>query len=165
VIKVTKVRLAFYRHNKTKLDKLIAGYTRIFTWNTPPFSHVELGIYLEGEWKYFSSTMRNNGQGTRWISEKDLFKNAGRWHVYHYYSERSEEDLLLRIDEIIPAKYDMWGIFGFLTLFGLSNSAKKWYCSEACWRVLFKWKKRISPIRMYAKLKNKLHRTTEFFSF
>ncbi len=155
-----KVRLAFYKHNKSIVDKLVVSYTKLFTHKTPPYSHVELGLFINSKWSYFSSTLRDNSRGTRWISEERLFKHPERWDVYEYDSYKTKGHMLLLIEELIPASYDFLGIFGFVTLFGLVNDKTKWYCSEACWKVLFYWRKRISPIRMYSELKGKLKKVT-----
>ena len=153
---MTNVRLAFYKYDKKIINWIISKYTSFFTWGIPSYSHVELGILIDGEWKYFSSTLRDGAKGTRWISEKKLFKHIERWDIYKYKSNKSEEEILERIRSIIPAKYDLLGLFGFILPFNTFNLFKSWYCSEACWYVLFEWKKRISPKRMYKLLKKDL---------
>ena len=155
----TKIKIAFYKDIGKPINFTLSSYTGIFTWGVPSYSHVEIGFFINGEWKYFSSTMRDGAKGTRWISSKDLFKHRERWDVYDYEAKKDQEEMLSRIRSIIPAKYDMWGILGFVTPLGLVNSFKAWYCSEACWYVLFEWMKRISPKRMYKLLKKDLELT------
>ena len=153
---MTRVRLAFYKYQGDPVNLAISKYTAMFNWKTPPYSHVELGIYQEDKWSYFSSTLRDGARGTRWISEKRLFKHEERWDVFALDVDKTLLNMLDTIDSMIPAKYDLMGLLGFVAPFGCINSRNKWYCSEACWRVLFKWKKLISPKRMYKDLKKDL---------
>jgi len=153
---MTKIKIAFYKDISKPINFILSEYTGLFNWGTPQYSHVEIGIFIDCEWKYFSSTLRDGAKGTRWISPKDLFKHPERWDIYKYYSNKTEKEISNRIKTITPSKYDLWGLLGFVAFGGLTNSFKAWYCSEACWFVLFEWKKRISPKRMYKLLKKDL---------
>ncbi|MBW1812081.1 MAG: hypothetical protein JRJ39_00035 [Deltaproteobacteria bacterium] len=145
-----KVRIAFYKYNKKVINAAISIWTWPFNRKTPAYSHAEIGIQINDEWKYFSSTFR---EGTRWIKAKDMFKHPERWDVYE--KEVSDQTPIIeRANKIIGKGYDFAGILGFFTLFGLINDKKRWYCSEACYYVFTgKWKKRISPRRLYKRIK------------
>ena len=145
-----KVKITFYKNNKKLLNFLISAWTWPFNIGTKPYSHVEIGFFIKGEWKYFSSTLRNKAQGTRWISTEELFKHPERWDIYS--KECPDENIskmLQRVVSIKGKKYDKLGLVGFVTITGLINDKKKWYCSEAVFYVLTSmWKKRISPRRL-----------------
>lgn len=151
------VKFAFYKPLAIDwIGQLISRYTHIFNWGTPAYAHVEIGFLIDGEWKYYSSASRNkNGtSGTRWISEKDLFKHPERWDVYEGESLFSLAFMLSICRDELGKEYDWFGIFGFGTLFGLINSKSRWYCSEICYYLFFGcWKRRVSPRRLYSKMK------------
>lgn len=151
------VRFAFYKPLFIDwIGQLISRYTHIFNWGTPRYSHVEIGFLIDGEWKYYSSSSRNKDgtSGTRWISEKDLLRHPERWDVYEAEAVRSLLGMTNDCDYELGKAYDWWGIFSFVTLFGQLNSKRKWYCSEICNYIFFgAWKKRISPRRLFSKLK------------
>jgi len=145
-----KARVAFYKHTKKIHNAIISLWTWPFNLKTPPYSHVEIGIPGEEGWIYFSSTNRDGAHGTRWISEENLFKHKDRWDVYEIDVVYIEA-MVIRANGMLGSQYDWAGIFGFITPFGLINSRKKWYCSEACHKVLTGiWKRRISPRRFYS---------------
>lgn len=152
-----KVKFAFYKPPKGDWKGyLISWYTALFNWGTLSHSHVEVGFLIDGEWRYYSSSSRNKdgSNGTRWISEKDLFGHPERWDVYLAESFFSLAFILSICKNELGKPYDWWGIFSFATLFGQLNSRKKWYCSEICNYIFFGcWEKRISPRRLYSKLK------------
>lgn len=148
-----KIRAAFYKYNKKFINAGISCWTWPFNRKTPAYSHVEIGIEIEDRWKYFSSTLRGGAKGTRWIKEKDLFKHPERWDVYEF-EVSDDTDIIAMANKITPRGYDFWGLSGFIIPFGLINSKKLWYCSEACYYVLTRiWKKRISPRRFYSYIK------------
>jgi hypothetical protein len=151
------IRIAFYKHNKKFIDRLIAGYTWIWNMGTPPYSHVEIGFKIDGEWQYFSSTMRNRSgsggmrsNGTRWIIGKDLFTHPERWDVYELSEHRDIEDMYNLTRTLAGKLYDFIGILGFAMPMGLINNFKKWYCSELVFYIMTgTWKRRISPRRLF----------------
>jgi hypothetical protein len=151
------IKFAFYKAQKGDFwGNLISGYTGIFNWKTPPYSHVEIGLFIDGKWIWYSSSSKRvNGQdGTRWILNEDLLKHPERWDVYEVEELRPIEDMRKTCIEEHGKPYDWAGIMGFATLFGQLNLKKKWYCSEICHYVFFgKWKKRISPKRLFKKLR------------
>jgi hypothetical protein len=152
------IRIAFYKYDKKFFNAIISAWTWLFNPRTPSYSHVEVGIKIGENWKYFSSTTRGDARGTRWIAEKKLFKHPDRWDVYeidaHPDSLNAEEYILKRANEILGQPYDWLGLSGFAMPFGFVNSKKRWYCSEACYYILTGvWKKRISPRKFYSYLK------------
>lgn len=145
-----KVKIAFYKYNKKIFNFLISAWTWPFNLFTKPYSHVEIGFFIKGKWKYFSSTLRDHAQGTRWIKPEKLFKHSERWDIYS--KECSDENIIRMINRAIyikDRKYDKLGLLGFITITGLINDKSKWYCSEAVFYVFTGfWKKRISPRRL-----------------
>jgi hypothetical protein len=151
------VRFAFYKANmECWTDFLVAGWTGLWNFGTPEYSHVEIGFFINDKWEYFSSASRNPGKpnGTRWITGDDLLKNRDRWDVYEADAIYPTIEMIEIANSMLGCRYDWWGIAGFATIFGLLNVKNKWYCSEACFRVFFKyWKKRISPRGLFSKIK------------
>jgi len=143
------VRLAFYKAQKGDFwGNMISGYTGLFNWNTPQYCHVEIGFFLNGKWRWYSSASKNtNGTtGTRWLENDVLFEHPERWDVCEVKPVREIQEMIKTCDAELGKPYDWAGIAGFATPFGQLNSKKKWYCSEVCNFVFFgKWKKRISP--------------------
>jgi len=145
-----EVRIAFYKAQKeTWTDRIIAGWTGLFNRGTEAYSHVEIGFEIDGMWKYFSSSIRDNG--TRWKNGAVLLKNPDRWDIFSKeYDNKKVKKMIKRARSIEGKKYDKLGIMGFVTISGhVLNDKDSWYCSEACWFILkSKWMKRISPRRM-----------------
>lgn len=149
------VRFAFYKPQNL-WGWLIAGWTGLFNWGTPAYCHAEIGILIDGEWKYYSSASRNTSgrTGTRWLAEDVVLKNPERWDVYEVEAVRPVWAMIQTCDNELGKEYDNLGILGFVTLFGLLNYKDKWYCSEVCFYIFFGWwKKRISPRALFAKIK------------
>jgi hypothetical protein len=150
------MRFAFYKPPvDDTFGHLIAWWTGVFNPNTPAYSHVEIGFLIDGTWKYYSSASRNkNGKdGTRWIDEKTLFIHPERWDVYTVTPIRETWAMIKTCDEELDKRYDWFGIFGFVTLFGQINKRSQWYCSEICRYVFFgKWRKRVSPRRLFSEI-------------
>jgi len=165
------VKFAFYKP-QSLWGRLIARWTGLFSWGTPSYSHVEIGFKIDerfkewfaaqgieveiGEFIYYSSASRNtNGTtGTRWLTGKALLEHPERWDVYEVESLRSIEYMINSCDNELGKPYDWLGIYGFATILGLLNHKNKWYCSEVCYWIFFGvWKKRISPIALFAKIK------------
>ena len=122
----------------------------------PYLEHPALIAKLESckddEYIWYSSASRNadGTNGTRWISETDLFKNPERWDVYEMKAIIPLEKMLYICNDEIGKAYDWLGIMGFGTIFGQVNDKKKWYCSEICKKIFSgKWTKRISPIASF----------------
>jgi hypothetical protein len=160
-----KVRFAFYKAQKGDFfGHAISGYTGFFNWigsgfkKQPAYSHVEIGMFIDGAWKWYSSESRNDDgtNGTRWIPEEKLFKHPERWDIFEVDAVRSIEDMFITCGLEVGKPYDWSGIVGFVTIFGQVNERSRWYCSEICQYVFTgKWIKRISPIALYGILKDK----------
>jgi len=162
------VRFAFYRPSSLGKDpwgNAIGYYTGFFNavgslftgkgWRFKNYCHVEIGIFIDNKWNWYSSASRNadGTNGTRWIDEKTLFKNPDRWDVYEVTAKRSTEEMVETCKAELGKKYDWSGIFGFVTIFGLINEKDKWYCSEICNYIYTgKWINRISPDALYFEL-------------
>lgn len=151
------IKMAFYKAQRGDFwGKLIAGYTGIYNQKVPAYCHVEIGIPIDGVYKWYSSASKNtNGMtGTRWMKESVLFKHPERWDVYDVAAYRSPESMFKTCVKEDGKPYDWMGIAGFATVFGQLNLKKKWYCSEICNYVFYgSWKKRISPKGLYKKIK------------
>jgi hypothetical protein len=150
--------IAFYKVQKGDVwGNLIAGWTGLFNPKAPKYCHVEIKVGTH----WFSSASRNpdGTTGTRWIDEKDLLKNRERWDVYEVQTPCSLEAMEGVCKAEVGKAYDWLGIAGFATLFGALNSKNMWYCSEICnyiWSGV--WKRRISPIGLYVKVKPRIVR-------
>lgn len=145
------IRFAFYKPQDF-FGWMIAGWTKIFNPSVPAYCHVEIGFFVDNEWRWYSSVSRNadGSSGTRWITKAELFKHPERWDVYDVKPARDMWEMIDTCDKEVGKKYDWAGIAGFVTLFGQLNQKDKWYCSEICHYVFFgKWEKRVSPERLY----------------
>ena len=153
-----KVIVASYKYTGKPLNWLISAYTGIFNPMSDPSSHVEMVMPMMGKYMCFSSTNRDGAKGTRWEDPQKVFKHPDRWKFYEKeYTDEQILDMVKKADSILDLPYDWWGIAGFGTLFGqVLNDKEKWYCSEACWFMIDKWIKRISPRRFCVWIVTKL---------
>lgn len=168
---MAKVRFAFYKAQKGDwFGNAIAGYTGFFNWiwngfkKQPNYCHVEIGLFFDGQWNWYSSASRNadGTNGTRWITEAELFKHPERWDMFEATSDRSEEEMKQTCIEELGKPYDWYGIFGFMTPFGQVNYRDKWYCSEISQYVFTgKWIKRISPVAFFSFIYKKIIRQVD----
>jgi len=135
------------------IDNIISGWTKLWNWNTPPYSHSEWGTSSMA----FSASTRGNGQLlTRFIPRDILLKNPERWDIYECEVTDSQYNSMLgRAITIAGKKYDWWGIFGFGFIFGWIQDIEKWYCSEACYYCIAKLIIRVSPRRLPRKLRER----------
>lgn len=151
------IKIAFYKAQKGQwFGNVITGWTSLFAWKTPPYSHCEIGIPVDGKYMWFSSaSKKTNGRtGTRWIAESVLFEHPERWDVYEVANYRSPSAMVSTCLAENRKSYDWPGIVGFALPFGQLNLKSQWYCSEICYYVFFgSWKKRISPKGFYKKIK------------
>jgi len=102
----------------------------------------------------FSSTTRGTAEGVRFAPASEVLgKHPERWDYIEV--EVDEERLEIAVEQarqLIGAKYDFAGIFGFLLPLPVQDG-QRWYCSEVCdwFKVLVgvypKRYKRISPRR------------------
>lgn len=148
-----KTKIAFYKVQKGDVwGNLIAGWTGLFNGGAPKYCHCE--IQIGDSWYSAASRNPDGTTGTRWVSEEVLFKNPERWDIYDIEIDNTLENMQRIADAEVGKKYDWWGIAGFATIFGHLNNKNAWYCSEICHYVVFKvWKRRISPIGLFVKIK------------
>ncbi len=144
-----------YSHEEIWLSYVIEGYS-IFAFGFGGVNYwkaedrTETPIYI-GE--CLSSTTRGGAAGVRFAPAAEVLKHPERWDYIE--CEVDGERLRVAIDEaqrLVGARYDYWGLFGFLNPFPIQHS-RQWYCSELCdwFKVLVRLKskrhKRISPRR------------------
>jgi hypothetical protein len=158
------------------LDDAISIWTKPFNWNTPNYSHSEIAfpysdeladwvnanqkmdMYLpliKGEDIFFSSTMRQNNNGTRFASSSEILTHPERWDKYvKDYPEEEVLKMIERAKSIINHKYFLAGIFfDFLIPFRtisqyVSDKFDEWYCSMSVWYTLIGERRRVSPRRL-----------------
>ena len=151
-----KIRIIFYKAQfQSWTDFVISGWTWLFNPFTGTYSHCEIGFQVQddGAWRYFSSSIRDNG--TRWKWGNEIFKNPERWDIYEgEYRKEVVMRMIERANSLQGKKYDVLGIFSFVTFTGqIFNKKDYFYCSEAVFLVLTGiWKKRISPRRLSKKI-------------
>ena len=101
----------------------------------------------------FSSTTRGDADGVRFAPASEVLRHPERWSYIE--CEVDAERLEVAIQEaqrLVGARYDYWGIIGFLNPFPVQDP-KKYFCSEICdWfkvlcRIYPKRQKRVSPRR------------------
>ncbi len=136
-------------------DDVVSAWTKLFNWNTPPYSHSEIEF---SDGMCFSSTARKHkGKtfcGTRFEDVFIVMRNPKRWDVYEKKIDNARERFMYaRAKSIGGHKYAFVGIFfDFLLPFGLISklflSKQRWYCSQAVYYVLTGKRKRISPRRL-----------------
>jgi hypothetical protein len=140
------------------LDDAISMWTKLFNWNTPPYSHSEI-LFSDGI--CFSSTTRSRGTGKKFIGTRFedvsiVMRNPKRWDVYEKKIANKDEQLMLkRAKSIGGLRYNFFGLSGFFMPFGLIQSLlyrNTWYCSQAVFYVLTGERKRISPRRLTTNL-------------
>ena len=127
------IKIAFYKAQKGDTwGNLVAWYTSIYNQKVPPYCHVEIGLPVDGVYRWFSSASKNtNGRtGTRWMKEAILFKHPERWDVYEVAAYRPIESMFKTCVAEDGKSYDWAGIAGFATPFGQLNLKKQWYGSR-----------------------------------
>lgn len=155
---------AFYladRQDEYIVDDIIAGWTSIFpcNWFTPPVSHEERGLFVDGQLMFFSSTSRNElgatkkkKNGTRWIDAHTLLRHPERW-VLLKSPKMKKFDIVCEIkraNSILGMLYDFVGVvLDFVRVGLLFNKRKKIYCSKTCHYMHLNRFSRISPKRRY----------------
>lgn len=152
-----KLQIAQYRADKQDghfLDDAIAGWTKIFNWKTPPYSHSEL-IFLE-KGVCFSSATRGNFNGVRFaLIEEVVWQHPERWDIYQKdFTSEQVEEIYKRAKSIEGCKYFYTGIFlDFFLPLGLighvvGDFENQWYCSQSVWYAITGDRKRVSPRRL-----------------
>ena len=142
--------------DEESLDDLIALWTKLFNWNTPPHSHSEIKLRPIGRQPtMFSSTLRGGAKGTRFADPKDVLKYSERWDCYRKkFTAFEAEEMYKRAVRIAHLKYFKIGlVLDFLTPVGilgawLGKKLKQWYCSMAVYYVITGKRRRISPRKL-----------------
>ncbi|MBN1392803.1 MAG: hypothetical protein JW947_08385 [Sedimentisphaerales bacterium] len=134
------------------IDDLIAGYTGLLpcNWGTPPYSHTEYGVFVDGELWFFTSTSRkelNGGTGTRWSRANFVLRNPDRWELQiKEFSEFEIHGQIARAISLIGQPYDFVGVFADFTLpLDIIKKKKSIYCSKAIRHVWTGEHTRVSP--------------------
>lgn len=138
------------------VDDAINLYTGVMPWNwgTPPCSHTEIGIWVDGQLWFFSSTSRKElgsstekKNGTRWIEASVLLRNPERWQIQEKWQNKVTgndcvENKIVRANRLSGLRYDFPGIAADFTnparvfnpqklTFKMRKKLKKIYCSKA----------------------------------
>lgn len=151
------VKFAFYEPKWNDFfGQAIAWYTRLFNWGAKNYSHVEIGLKINGEWAWYSAASKADKPDTtctRWISPAKLFVHPERWNIIEVYAQRPYLDMIETAEAEKDKPYDWSGIFSFIEPFSSLNNKNKWYCSEICEYVFYgKWTRRISPERLSTRI-------------
>jgi len=156
-MKTKKIKILQYRADKQDehwLDDAIAGWTRLFNKNTPPYSHSE--ICFPGG-LCFSASSRGGKKfvGTRFEDFEVVTRNKDRWDIYSkFFTEQEISIMLQRAKKISGKKYFFIGIFlDFFMPFGwlsqlIGKTLNQWYCSQAVYYCLKGRRTRVSPRRL-----------------
>ena len=142
---MTTIRIPFYiaGWDKHLLDNLIAFYTGLGNWGTPPVSHTEIwmpddhGGFWEGQ--CYTSTMRGKNNGTVIRPACEVIQNPKRW-LYFEMGIPDELFLQAKLGAMAAVKnncgYDRWTIASFFWFkrFGRSNQE---ICSEIAYSFLY----------------------------
>ena len=134
------------RQDEHWIDDLINGYTGLMPWNwgLPPCSHTEIGVWLDDEPWFFSSTSRKElggKNGTRWIKGIDMLRNPERW-LLQTKTLSGKAQVAIRIsgaNKLIGLGYDFYGVVtDFINPIRVcfkgdmyESTPKKIYCSKA----------------------------------
>ncbi len=142
------------------MDDIISIHTGWMPWNwgTPPVSHVEGGVIVDGQLWFFSATTRpylstsgNPATGCRWMKAEELLRNPSRWKFKVCGSPvTSIKDRIARANSIVGLPYDKIGvIFDFISPIDFAVYKKSWYCSKAWHFMDTALTQRISPRRRW----------------
>jgi hypothetical protein len=136
------------------LDNAISGWTKLWNWNTPPYSHTEIEF---SDGMCFSSATRGDGfVGTRFAEASHILRHPERWDSYilEHPETLYEPSMREKAMSIAGQKYIYLGIaldyflpLGWLGYF-VGKHTRQWYCSQAVYYVLTGKRKRISPRRL-----------------
>jgi len=179
-----EVRVLFYKAEKDGhwLDDGISGWTKLFNWNTPPYSHVE--IHWPGPEGFaspvqstiplgecYTSTMRGDNNGTVVRPAHEVLKNPSRWDYVKINVSGIDLEVakgLARLAVKANSGYDFFCILGFFLPFRVRSKEKN-ICSEAAqnflvWCKVFPEKKIWSPRRLSKKLTDAGYKITSLDS-
>ena len=170
-----KIRVLFYKAQKDGhvVDDGISLWTKLFNWNTPPYSHVEIwwpdkdgkftnpyvGNSATPVGECFTSTMRGEDNGTVIRPAGEVLTHPKRWD-YIEITVAEEDALTAKGLALLAAQansgYDFFCILGFFLPFRVRSKEKN-ICSEAVqkflvWCKVFPKKKIWSPRRLSKQL-------------
>ncbi len=160
------IRFAFHKGRDSFVGKGIIAWTGFlclfYNWRLLKYSYsheeewtpnsagkfdtTEIPITNNFYGKCFSSTTRGDWKGVRFAPASEVVgKHPDRWdYIEVDVDEERLEVALAEGKRLVGAKYDFWGIFGFIQPFAFQDP-KKYFCSELCdW---FKVLLRIYPFR------------------
>ena len=155
---------AFYiasAQDEHKIDDIISFWTGLFNWYSPPLSHAERGVYVDGKLWFFSSTSRaelgtpdNKKNGTRWVLGSEMLRNPDRWILLKSPNKTNIIEEINRANSLLDMEYDLAGVVAdFIRPAILFNDRKKIYCSKATNYMDTGRMERISPRRRFQKLR------------
>ena len=127
--------------DKHHVDDVINLYTGVMPWNwgTPPCSHTEIGLWLDDELWFFSSTSRaelgclkRKKNGTRWIKAEKLLKNPERWLIQESADSFFEiKKKMERANKLTGLTYDFYGVGAdFTNPYRVLHPSPLWYALE-----------------------------------
>ncbi len=160
-----RIRVLFYKAMRDGhiVDDGISLWTKLFNWNTPPYSHVEIWWPLCGSFSKgfcFTSTMRGEDNGTTVRPASEVLTHPERWDYVEILVDDDIANMAIaRAREAAHNNkgYDKWALASF---FGFRNAGSegKDICSEVAymflvWCFVFFSKGRPSPRRLYKWLK------------
>ena len=152
-----RIRVLFYRAkwDGHLLDNAISLWTKIFNWNTGPYSHAEIwipdehGNFTDDEFEVpktqwilgtaFTSTMRGDVNGVVKRPAAEVLKHPGRWDYIEIEVSEHDYKMILRWMEVTVAKNPGYDIRCILSFFWYRREFKsdKFICSEFCERALW----------------------------
>ena len=142
------------------IDDVISLWTGAMPWNwgTPPVSHIEGGIFVDGQLWFVTSTLREykhpdgtTKTGVRWMKAEQLLKNPTRW-IFRSRIDSKEQigRRIARANSKIGLPYDKVGVvWDFISPVDLAIKKASWYCSKLWHYVDTGEYARISPRRRY----------------
>lgn len=132
--------IAFYKSNKTILDKLIKFFTK------SDIVHCEVVTVKRSEKFYGYSSYPGEGVRAKWIKY-----NPDEWEFVKVEGNYDVKEFLYKT---AGKKYDYLGCLGFV--FGNADNPNRYFCSEWCATLLgIKNPSKISPGKLYKILTEK----------
>ncbi len=128
------MKIVFRVANEGLLNKLVS-------WWTTPLRYKLGKEYLSGashvELKFDNDLCYSASQSENKVRAKVIKADAPKWRTYELevtdeQRTRCEEWLKYRMGK----KYDYLGIFGFVSMFKISDNPSRWFCSELCFECL-----------------------------
>lgn len=162
------------KQDKYRIDDIIAGYTGIFpcNWGTPPSSHSEGGVFVNGKLWFASSTSRpelgeRGVDGVRWIEASVMLRNPERWILHIEPMSRYDiGEAIGRANSLVGWRYDKIGVvldfafpssFRYIIMNWFKKAIKKIYCSKFTWYMKTGKMKRMSPRQLTKRVSKTAH--------